>query len=277
MPAHAHHFCFCWLKRGLNPSLITCSLDFVTRIKALQSRPGEVMALREGEKTEANSDDSVIRLRWHQSWRMRLGKWQAVWEQCAERAASRGARVFQPDAPPVTGVTNTRLPLTSRPQRDTHVYRCFTAGTDEDAETHVIHQWQHWSSIYDTSSLLLLVWTNMFPLTGWKFHSPQPQNAAYAAGGQSFVWHNALSLRIKWHCGYIHWCFDSGTYYPDSDGKFVGLTSSLIHGKTPSLDLKGKSCVAALFLHYVNTKCFIELGSWISERKSVNIFSLPQC
>lgn len=42
--------------------------------------------------------------------------------------------------PPVTGVTNTRLPLTSRPQRDTHVYRCFTAGTDEDAETHVIYQ-----------------------------------------------------------------------------------------------------------------------------------------
>lgn len=33
-------------KKGLNQSLITCSVDFVTRTKALQSRPGEVMALR---------------------------------------------------------------------------------------------------------------------------------------------------------------------------------------------------------------------------------------
>lgn len=37
---------FLLIKRGLNQSLTTCSVDFVTRIKTLQSRPGEVMALR---------------------------------------------------------------------------------------------------------------------------------------------------------------------------------------------------------------------------------------
>lgn len=37
----------------------------------------------------------------------------------------------------------------------------------------VIDQWRHSSSIYDTYCLFLLVWTNVFPLPGWKFHCYQ--------------------------------------------------------------------------------------------------------